>query len=250
MLKIFIRYSKLLSITRNLRETLSLSVSFSIPFELKIFDPKLDIKVLNPSLGVDEAVYYTKACDIDFDAIYFARLHPLKGLFDIPLIWKKVVEVKPYAKLIVAGSWQNKIYEYEFYKLCRKLNLLNNIKYVGFLPKEILYSYVKSAKVLLYPSYLDSFPLTVLETLACGIPVIACNINPIRLTYRTDAVIKVYTNDLNKFAENVITVLEDEALRKKLSQNALAFASKYDWDSAAKEEFNSIQTILNYWAGK
>ncbi|MGB9760481.1 MAG: glycosyltransferase [Thermoproteota archaeon] len=247
MLKIFIRYSKLVSIIKNLKETLSLAVSFSIPYELSFFSSGLNIKVLNPSVGVDEAIVNAKPLNVDFDAIYFARLHPLKGLFDIPFIWKRVTEDKPNAKLIMAGSWQSIKYMHEFYNLCKKLNLLSNIKYVGFLPKTTLYSYVKSAKLLIYPSYLDAFPLTVLESLACGTPVVAYNINSIRLSFRTDAVTKVRSGDRSKFAESVINILEDELLQKKLSKIATTFSSRYNWDSAAKEEFNSIRAILSYW---
>jgi glycosyltransferase involved in cell wall biosynthesis len=247
ILKIFIRYSKLISITKSLRETLSLAVSFSIPYELSFFSSGLNIKVLNPSVGVDETIINAEPLNTDFDAIYFARLHPLKGLFDIPFIWKRVTEAKPNAKLIVAGSWQSMEYKYEFYNLCKKLNLLNNIKYVGFIPKATLYSYVKSAKLFVYPSYLDAFPLAVLESLACGTPVVAYDINPVRFSFRTDAVVKVRSGDKFKFADSIINILEDEPLQKKLSKVALTFSTKYTWDSAAKEEFNSVQNILSYW---
>jgi len=249
-LKILVRYSKMVSIIKNLKETLSLAVSFSIPYELSFFCPELKIKVLNPSVGVDEEISSAKPINADFDAIYFARLHPLKGLLDIPFIWKKVVENKPDAKLIVAGSWQSMEYKYEFYNLCKKLDICKNIEYVGFLPKRTLYSYVKSAKLLVYPSYLDAFPLTVIEALACGIPVVAYNIVPIRLSFRTKSVIKVRSQEKSKFAECIINILEDEELRKRLSNDALTFASKYNWDSAAKEEFDSIKGVLSYWEEK
>jgi len=249
-LKILIRYSKMISITKNLKETLPLAVSFSIPYELSFFCPELKIKVLNPSVGVDEEISSAKPVDANFDAIYFARLHPLKGLFDVPFIWKKVVENRPDAKLIVAGSWQSMKYKYEFNNLCKKLDICKNIEYVGFLPKKTLYSYVKSAKLLVYPSYLDAFPLTVIEALACGIPIVAYDIVPIRLSFRTNSVIKVRSQEKSKFAEYIINILEDENLRKKLSRDALIFASRYNWNSAAKEEFDSIQKILSYWEEK
>jgi len=247
LLKMIARYFKLLILTRNLRETLSLSVSLSIPYELSFFDQKLNIKVLDPPLGIDETISKVKASNINFDAIFFARLHPLKGLFDIPFIWKEVMKVKPNAKLLVAGSWQSEQYKYEFFRLCRKLDVANNIMYAGFLPKDVLYSYVKSVRLLVYPSYLDAFPLTVLDSLACGVPVVAYNINPIRFSFRTRAVIKVDVGNKAKLAQSILTVLEDTKLQKKLSAEALSFASRYNWDSAAKEEFDSLSSILEYW---
>ncbi len=248
LIKTIARYFKLLLLTRSLRETLPLSVSFSIPYELSFFDQNLNIKVLDPPVGVDETIYNVKASNIDFDAIFFARLHPLKGLFDVPFIWKEVIKEKPKAKLLIAGSWQNKQYICEFRELCRKLGVINNIIYAGFLPKDVLYSYVKSVKTIVYPSYLDAFPLTVLESLACGVPVVCYNINPIRFSFKTRAVIKVNVGNKVEFAKNVLTILEDSEYQKKLSLEALSFSSRYNWDFAAKEEFNSISHILEHWS--
>ncbi|MGQ9478816.1 MAG: glycosyltransferase family 4 protein [Thermoproteota archaeon] len=243
-------FLKMKSMVKVLEKTISLSVSLSIPYELSIFSRRLRIKALVPPLGVDEEVWKAKPLDSGFDAVFFARLHPLKGLYDIPLVWKEVVKDKPGAKLLVAGSWQSEKDKYRFFELIRRLGLESNIHYVGFLPKWKLYGYVKSAKVLIYPSYLDSFSLVVLESLACGTPVVAYDIPAIRLSYRTDSVLRVPVGDREMLSKKTVMLLEDEGLRKKYSSSGMEFASKYTWDSVVKEEARSLTKIAEYWSTK
>ena len=56
----------------------------------------------------------------------------------------------------------------------------SNIQYLGFQPKAVIMDHLKRAKSLVFPSiWYEGFPLTILEALATGTPVIGSRIGGI-----------------------------------------------------------------------
>ncbi len=50
------------------------------------------------------------------------------------------------------------------------------VVHMKFMPRKKLFSYVRRAKALIFPAYIDEpFGLTIIEAMACGVPVIAYN---------------------------------------------------------------------------
>jgi glycosyltransferase involved in cell wall biosynthesis len=96
------------------------------------------------------------------------------------------------------------------------------------------------SKVMIYPSYMDTFAIVVLEALSTGTPVIAYAIPAIAINYRTNAVVKVRVGDIAEMAEKVIDVLSNEQYWTKLSSEAINFSSSYSWNDIAKSFFMCI----------
>ena len=72
----------------------------------------------------------------------------------------------------MAGRLNDGATERAFAREVRRLGL-DGVRLTGWLSKEELYGLLSRAKVLLYPSHSDSFSIVVLESLACGTPVVA-----------------------------------------------------------------------------
>lgn len=78
-----------------------------------------------------------------------------------------------------AGNWKNKDDETFFYEFIKKNTLSSSITYHGFVDgnkKKLLFS---ESHILAYPSREDAFPLTILESLSFGLPVIASSVGAI-----------------------------------------------------------------------
>lgn len=226
------------------KTTLVMAVSYAVAEELWFIDGRLKnhTYVLKTPVGVDPKIYEVPQAEEEFDAIFYARLVREKGLFDIPLIWRKVVRRMPGARLAIAGPGD--VYTLEMFKyLVKKLELEKNISYLGFLPREVLYSTLKASKVMIYPSHLDSFSMVVLEALAAGIPVVAYNIPAIKWNYRTRAVVKVNVGDKEAMANKALELLKNDELRSTLSIEAKRFASKFTWDNATAEEAYVVKKL-------
>jgi len=74
-----------------------------------------------------------------------------------------------------AGSWKDKKSANEFFSFIKENQLEENVTYHGFVSLKEKDSLLRNSHLLLYPSKNDAFPLTLLESLSYGIPVLATN---------------------------------------------------------------------------
>lgn len=224
-----------------------LAVSSSIEVDIKHYFGgwKSKMMILKPGVGVDQKRMQLEKPMTDVDAVFFSRLVPEKGLYDLPKIAADIVRMKPDFKFFVVGMFGTPVFRQRFDKLVSEYQVGNNLIYKGFYEWEALFSLVKSAKVLVYPSQQDAFPLVVLEALAAGLPVVAYDVPAIRLNFTSDVVWRVPTSNYKAMADATLQLSGDPQLREAVSMKALAFASLFTWDRATEEEAKAYSKILN-----
>jgi glycosyltransferase involved in cell wall biosynthesis len=182
-------------------------------------------------------------------AVYFGRLTPAKGLYDLLYIWSHVEKTLPKAKLMLFGSFPSEKVEREFNDLSFRLGL-KNVEYLGYFKhREKLYRRVAEAKVLVYPSHQDAFPLTVLEAIALGLLCVAYNIPALRYVYReVPSVTLVKKGDIEGMSRALVEALGIEYSKYLTVQGnpkLLKFLDVYgSWENVATAELTSILRYL------
>jgi glycosyltransferase involved in cell wall biosynthesis len=114
-----------------------------------------------------------------------------------------------------AGGWQSYEDKDFFYKFVEKNNLTNSVTYHGFvsgIKKENLFNKVH---LLAYPSRNDAFPLTILESLSYGVPVIASSQGsiPIMLDEKSGIVVNDLTNFIGGFEKSMTSLISQQAAK-------------------------------------
>jgi len=234
-------------VKRAAKTTILLTVSSSIEYELKNFFPswKSNLKVLRPGVGVNyNEINQVPKSNENFDAIFISRLVPEKGILDLPLIIKEIVKEKSDVRIIVLGRFDSPIIRCNFENLIKELKIEKNIIYKGFVQRKTLYSFLKVAKVFIYPSQFDSFGLVVLESLASGTPVVAYDIPALKLNFPNSFVKRVALRDYKQMAFEALRIINDVSLRNMLSQKAKSFASEFSWDDVFSEEVALYKNFL------
>jgi glycosyltransferase involved in cell wall biosynthesis len=84
------------------------------------------------------------------------------------------------------------------------------------------------------PSLYEGFGTTVLEAFATGVPAIVSNVSSIP-EIAGDAAVLVNPTDVDEIAGAMITVMENEKLRKELQEKGKNQAIKFDWKKCAEE---------------
>jgi len=82
--------------------------------------------------------------------------------------------------------------------------------------------------VLLYPSRYEGFGLPPLEAMACGCPSVTTDVGAVTeyASHGRDALI-VRAGDVEAMADSLARVLEDSALRRRLSEEGLKTAQRW-----------------------
>jgi len=236
----------LLTLLKVAEKTNILTVSNSVVEDFGYMNPRINFITITPGNGIELNKFPTELPkNFDYHAVFFARLIPEKGIFDLVGIWKLVVKKIPDAKLAICGiSEETEIVE-KFLKEVRRYNLSNNIDFLGQQEYATLLNIVANSFLTVYPSYVDSFSLVTLESLACGTPVIAYNIPAIRHNFSTcKSVFRCTIGDKKNMADTVLQLL-NYIERKTLAIEAKKFATSYDWDNVVKAEKEAYTQIIN-----
>ncbi len=167
-----------------------------------IFQIDRDSKRAELGLGKDDIV-----------AGMVARLHPIKDHFTLVKAFKKVVQQEPKAKLLIAGTGE--LYS-EIEKLINKLMLQNSVKLLGYY--EDLFGFLRSLDIFVLASISESAPISILEAMATGLPVVATDVGGVReMVIDNETGILVPPKDVDALAEALLNIIKDPIKRKKMS---------------------------------
>ena len=202
--------------------------------------------ILNPANAVDPELLNHRGVGKDDYLVFYARMHPEKGIFELPKIIKVLRdEYDGDVRLKVMGAFPNDGVRRVFFSLVRRYGVENNIEYLGFVSEEEKHEIVAKAKVLIYPSHSDWFSLVILESLALGTPVVAYDIpGPKSVFSDSPGVLFVKEFDVRGFALMVAHVLEnhDYYLRLMHDEELLDFIRLHtSWDLVAKQVIDLIK---------
>lgn len=211
-----------------------LMVSPSVAYDLERVNLKVS-RVCSLKGAAVEKVYdaYRTFDRRDIDIIYLASISRHKGVYDVPLILNYVKNRVPNIRAVIIGKVPEHISEH-LRDMLRSYGLEDNVKLLGYVDGYEKFELLARSKVMIYPSYMDTFAIVVLEALSTGTPVIAYAIPAIAINYRTNAVIKIRIGDVASMAEKVMDVLSNEQYWTKLSKEAINFSSTYNWKENAK----------------
>jgi glycosyltransferase involved in cell wall biosynthesis len=168
----------------------------------------------------------------DIDIIYLASISKAKGVYDVLMVIKKVKEKYQNVKAVIIGKISNDLKkDLEDKILSHEIN--DNVKLLGYVDEIKKFELLSRSKVMVYPSYMDTFAIVVLEALSVGTPVVAYGIPAIKINYKTNAVISTQIGNSDEIAKKTLEILGDREYWKKLSKEAIIYSNAYNWASVA-----------------
>lgn len=158
--------------------------------------------------------------------------HFFKGVDVLLKSFALVSQKNDNAKLMLIGDGNKRNY-YE--KLAQNLNLQEKVVFTGWINNESLPDYYNLGDIFVLPSTekTESFGIVIAEAQACGLPALVANWPGSRLTIEDNKTgFLVEPKNESDLSEKIIKLLNDDDLRKKMSQSgSLRAREKYSWDS-------------------
>ena len=171
--------------------------------------------------------------------LYAGRIAKEKNLEFLIKSFKLVLNKKPNTYLMLVGSRTKKDYLVD---LIKKLNLETKVFLVGH--SNAVQNYYGAADLLVFSSKTETQGLVLVEAMAAGTPVVAVDSPGIREV--VDGKNGFLTKELlSEFSEKIIKILENDALRKEMSQNARKTASRYSIQKMSKRMLKVYKSVLN-----
>ena len=172
---------------------------------------------------------------LDDEIILFVGvLDPYKGPEFLLKAMPKILKEVPEAKLVFVGSG---VMREELERLCKLLGIEKNIEFVGFVGEvSIKALYYRSADVFVLPSFIEVFPIVLLEASASGLPIVVSDLKTFKciIDERWNGIV-TKRGDEKSLAEAIIYLLENENVREKMGKNARKKIEDFSWERIAEE---------------
>jgi glycosyltransferase involved in cell wall biosynthesis len=174
--------------------------------------------------------------------LYVGTLQPRKNVDLIIKAYSKLrKENKIEHQLVIAGrkGWMVR----ELDSLIDDLNLKEDVLFTGYIPRHELPSLYNLAEIFVYPSSYEGFGLSVLEAMACGIPVITTNKSSLPEIVGNAGVL---LNDLHEetLAEAMWTLIGSDSLRQEYRERGIAKSKKFSWTKTAEDHLRVYHSIV------
>jgi len=128
-------------------------------------------------------------------------------------------------------------------KLGGELGISEKVKFTGFIPPDKIFPFLRSLDIACIPSNAEGFCLSMVEAMACGLPVVGYAEAALS-EVAGDAAILVPVGDVDGLAASLKKVIEDEKLRAKLSDMSLNRSGQFTKERMAENTIEVYKDAL------
>lgn len=176
--------------------------------------------------------------------LFVARLRWEKNLKVLCRIMENLHAASQRVRTVIVG--EGVAYDY----LVRSLP---QTRFTGRLAGRELAAAYASSEIFLYPSTTDTFGNVTLEAMASGLPTV-CADAPGSRSLVADGVTGYLADpgSVDAFGEHILRLVNDEALRRRMSAAALETSRHYDWDRVMRricDYYNDLHRLREADAG-
>ncbi len=201
--------------------------------DLRLFDTKFD-----KSKYLEEFNLQDKTILIGI----VARLSPMKAHEIFLQAMKRIIQKRNDVRAIVVGDGPRKL---ELIDLCDELGLKKNVVFAGF--REDIPELMNLVDIATLSSDWEGLPMTILEAMACGKPVVVTDVGGNR-----EAVVDGETGfivpprDENALAERMLQLVEDPGLRLEMGgKGKERFIEKFTAEKMVRKTEELYEELIN-----
>jgi N-acetyl-alpha-D-glucosaminyl L-malate synthase BshA len=173
--------------------------------------------------------------------VHTSNFRPVKRVPDTIRILAKVQQEVP-AKLILIGDGPDRS---ECERLARELGIHKDVIFLG--KQDVISEILSSSDIFLMPSQSESFGLSALEAMACGIPVISTSVGGLpELVVHNETGYIAEIGDVDRMAKYAVELLSNKKKYNSFASNSRARAvNSFDKNLILPKYLQYYEKILN-----
>ncbi len=128
----------------------------------------------------------------------------------------------------------------------------NDVRFLGFVPIEVLRIFYDQAKIFVFPSLYEGFGLPPLEAMAHGTPVVTSNISSLPEVVG-DAAVLVHPENVFELMRALYRVLMDQSMRERMKERSYRQVTKFSWEKSVRriiEVYREVALTKNRHASR
>ena len=119
----------------------------------------------------------------------------------------------------------------------------NDVRFLGFIPIEVLRIFYDQAKIFVFPSLYEGFGLPPLEAMVHGTPVVTSNVSSLPEVVGNAAVL-VNPENVFEIMRALHRVLRDQALRDRMKERGYQQAAKFSWETSVRRILEAYGQVV------
>ncbi len=162
--------------------------------------------------------------------LHIGRFNEQKNHVGLLAAFKKILDACPQCRLKLLGDGELRE-DMEAY--ARELGILDAVQFLG--SQNNVYPHLHDADIFLLPSNYEGMPMTIIEAMGTGLPIVATRVGgiPDMITHGESGLLTQV--DVDAVAEACLQLVAEEALRTRLGQNAKAASRRFSAEFMAEE---------------
>jgi len=121
----------------------------------------------------------------------------------------------------------------------------NDVRFLGFIPIEVLRIFYDEAKVFVFPSLYEGFGLPPLEAMAHGTPVVTSNVSSLPEVVGNAAVL-VNPENVFEIMRALHRVLTDQALRGRMKERGYRQSTRFSWEISVRRVLDVYREVAEH----
>lgn len=225
---------KIIAISLYLQEKL-LSVGYCIK-DLTLISYGVDTSVFKPNKNSKKS---------GFTVLYVGQIIRRKGVHNIIAAMNDLVNYDRGMNLLLVGDGDRN-YIIELKEMVEALNLKDNVFFTGKIYHTDLVKLYTSSDIFVYPSiFPEPFGMSILEAMACGLPVIGTNVGgiPDIIKHGTNGYL-IKENSPNEISKSILFLISNPDILNGIAAEAVkTIDEKFQWKIIAQNILREYQLL-------
>lgn len=140
-------------------------------------------------------------------------------------------------KLVLVGNYDR------IAAKARQLGIAQHVVFAGVLEQDDMRAVVSHSRLFVFPSLVEGFGLPPLEAMACGVPTVVSDIEPMR-SIAGDGAMICDPHDVESLAMTITRLFCRDDLHAQWSDRARGRAAKFTWKRCAEQTLDAYHVTL------